>query len=147
MSPVLQRGFRLADLLRSQSRKARTFCKHLLWSLLSKQMRWSSHVLETLLYLPKHLHSVCSASGSKVAIKGTLNLAPVAFSLSSEKLNHVLYFHWQWNTSQAWKHTGFYTLPSPHHTGIFQTPSQMNTRLHSLWWASLHPAMHLLFTI
>lgn len=93
MSPVLQRGFRLADLLRPQSRKARTFCKHLLWSLLSKQMGWSSHVSETLLYLLKHLQSVCSASGSKVAIKGTLKLAPVAFSLSSEKLNHVLYFH------------------------------------------------------
>lgn len=71
MSPVLQGGFRAADLLRPRSRKAGTFCKHQLWSLPSKQMGWSSHVSEALWYLPKYLHSVHGASGSEVAIKGT----------------------------------------------------------------------------
>lgn len=69
---MLQRGFRAADLLRPPSRKAGTFCKILLWSLPSKQMGWSSHESKALLYLSKHLHGACSASGSKVAIKGTL---------------------------------------------------------------------------
>lgn len=35
-------------------------------------MGWSSHVSEALQDLPKHLHSIRGASGSKVAVKGTL---------------------------------------------------------------------------
>lgn len=69
---MLQGSFRPADLLRPRSRKAGTLSKHLLWSLPSEQMGWSSHVSEALQYLPKHLHSIRGASGSKVAINGTL---------------------------------------------------------------------------
>lgn len=91
ISPVLQGSFRPADLFRPRSRKAGTFCKHLLWSLPSKQMGWSSHVSEALQYLPKHLHSVRGASGSKVAIKCTLKFGTCSlFTQFRETESHTV---------------------------------------------------------
>lgn len=129
MSPVLQGGFRAADLLRPQSRKAGTFRKHLLWSLPSKQMGWSSHVSEALWYLPKHLHTVHGASGSEVAIKGTLKFGTCGLftQLRETELHTVCSFTVK-QKPKIKPHRHLHTAVTPPHWGVFQTPSQTNTR-------------------